>query len=147
MSLIEQLGGYKKLRPHFILTDSALGYTHVYLHGNNHYCFLDDRVDYIIPERAFSVKRVVDALLEYRRQHNIFEVDDLVVFEGEAGLNGLFRIEALTKTGKPKTVKTGRFGNFPCRYCTVRHATDAEIEAYCRLDLPESVVKSLGEVS
>ena len=72
-------------------------------------------------------------LLEYRRQHNIFEVGDKVVYKGEAGLNGLFEIERLTKTGKPKTVKTERFGNFPCRYCEVQHATDEEIQAGHRL--------------
>ncbi|WP_446892602.1 hypothetical protein [Acinetobacter sp. NS4_7] len=79
MNLIEQLGGYEKLKPHFVLTDRAIGYTHVYLHGNNHYCFLDERVDYIIPDRAILIKDVFDALLEYRRQHNIFEVGDKVI--------------------------------------------------------------------
>lgn len=76
MNLIEQLGGYEKLKLHFITTDSALGYTHVYLHGNNHYCFLDDSVDYIIPDRAILIKDVFRALLEYRRAHKIFEVGD-----------------------------------------------------------------------
>ena len=133
MSLIEQLGGYAKLKPHFITTDAELGYTHVYLHGNSHYCFLDDSIDYIIPERAILIKDVINALLEYRRQHNIFEVGDKVVYKGEAGLSGLFEIESLTKTGKPRTVKTNRFGNFPCRYCEVQHATPEEIKAGRRL--------------
>lgn len=66
-------------------------------------------------------------LLKYRRAKNIFEVGDKVVYKGKAGLSGLFEIETLTKTGKPKTVKTKRFGNFPCRYCEVQHATDKEI--------------------
>lgn len=73
------------------------------------------------------------AMLEYRREHNIFEVGDKVVYKGKAGLNGLFEIESLTKTGKPKTVKTEIFGNFPCRYCEVQHATNAEIKAGHRL--------------
>ena len=64
-----------------------------------------------------------------------YKVGDKVVYEGEAELDGLFEIETLTKTGKPKTVKTERFGNFPCRYCTVRHATDAEIKAGKRLEV------------
>ena len=72
-------------------------------------------------------------LLEYRRQHNIFEIDDYVVYQGDAGLSGLFRIEKLTKTGKPKSVKSNRFGGFPCRYCEVRHATPEEIKAGKRL--------------
>ena len=67
-------------------------------------------------------------LLKYRRAKNIFEVGDKVVYKGKAGLSGLFEIETLTKTGKPKTVKTKRFGNFPCRYCEVQHATDKEIK-------------------
>lgn len=73
------------------------------------------------------------AMLEYRRQHNIFEVGDYVVYKSNAGLEGLFQIETMTKTGKPKTVKTKRFGNFPCRYCEVRHATTEEIQAGRRL--------------
>ena len=72
-------------------------------------------------------------LLEYRRQHNIYEIDDYVVYQGDSGLSGLFRIEKLTKTGKPKSVKANRFGGLPCRYCEVRHATDAEIKAGRRL--------------
>lgn len=64
----------------------------------------------------------------------MFNIGDKVVYKGEAGLDGLFEVESLTKTGKPKTVKSGRFGNFPCRYCTVRHATEEEIQAGRRLD-------------
>ena len=82
---------------------------------------------------GFDVQGLRDALLEHRRKHNIFEVGDKVVYKGEAGLNGLFEIERLTKTGKPKTVKTERFGNFPCRYCEVQHATPEEIKAGRRL--------------
>ena len=73
------------------------------------------------------------AMLEYRRQRNIYEIDDYVVYQGDAGLSGLFRIERLTKTGKPKSVKSNRFGGFPCRYCEVRHATPKEIAAGKRL--------------
>ena len=103
MNLIEQLGGYEAAKNQ--AKDKSIG-------------FLVD---------------INNELLEYRRQHNIFEVGDKVVYKGEAGLNGLFEIERLTKTGKPKTVKTERFGNFPCRYCEVQHATDEEIQAGHRL--------------
>lgn len=75
-----------------------------------------------------------NALLEYRRANNIFEMGDKVVYKGEAGLSGLFQIETLTKTGKPRTVKTERFGNLPCRYCEVQHATPEEIAAGKRLN-------------
>ena len=107
MSLIEQLGGYAQAK-NYAVDANACG-------------AFDDE------------KKIKQAILEYRRQHNIFEVGDDVVYKGEAGLEAVFQIETLTKTGKPKTVKTKRFGNFPCRYCTVRHATDAEISAGKRL--------------
>ena len=81
----------------------------------------------------FSREELERAMLEYRRQHNIYEIDDYVVYQGDAGLSGLFRIEKLTKTGKPKSVKSNRFGGFPCRYCEVRHATPEEIAAGRRL--------------
>lgn len=81
----------------------------------------------------FSREELESAMLEYRRENNIFEVGDYVVYKSNAGLGGLFQIETLTKTGKPKTVKTKRFGNFPCRYCEVQHATLSEIKAGHRL--------------
>ena len=105
MNLIEQLGGYEYLNGF---------YKRAVAHG-------------------FTLTEIKEELLKHRRQHNIFEVGDKVVYKGEAGLNGLFEIERLTKTGKPKTVKTERFGNFPCRYCEVQHATDEEIQAGRRL--------------
>lgn len=98
MNLIERLGGYGKAKQKY-------------------------------SERPFDLawSDIGKALLEHRREKNIFEVGDKVVYKGKAGLSGLFEIETLTKTGKPKTVKTKRFGNFPCRYCEVQHATDKEI--------------------
>ena len=98
MNLIERLGGYGKAKQKY-------------------------------SERPFDLawSDIGKALLEHRRENNIFEVGDKVVYKGKAGLSGLFEIETLTKTGKPKTVKTKRFGNFPCRYCEVQHATDKEI--------------------
>ena len=98
MNLIEQLGGYEKAKQKY-------------------------------SERPFDLawSDIGKALLKHRRAKNIFEVGDKVVYKGKAGLSGLFEIETLTKTGKPKTVKTKRFGNFPCRYCEVQHATDKEI--------------------
>ncbi len=111
MSLIENLGGYDSLKKEYEETLPLIqkGYK----------------------SKSMEIIRLL--LLEHRRQHNIFDVGDKVVYKGEAGLNGLFEIERLTKTGKPKTVKTERFGNFPCRYCEVQHATDEEIEAGRRL--------------
>jgi len=101
MNLIEKLGGYERAKA---IANCKSGVVH-------------------------PTKQLLDALLEHRRANNIFELGDKVVYLGGAGLNGLFEIESLTKTGKPKTVRTKRFGNFPCRHLTVRHATDEEIKA------------------
>jgi hypothetical protein len=89
---------------------------------------MDNRDIWMISGDIEYREQVRAELLEYRRANNIFEVGDKVVYKGKAGLSGLFEIETLTKTGKPKTVKTKRFGNFPCRYCEVQHATDKEIK-------------------
>lgn len=109
MNLIEQLGGYEKAKEELKIRISK-GF-------------------------VYSVIELGEALLEYRRQHNIYEIGDYVVYQGDAGLSGLFRIERLTKTGKPKSVKSNRFGGFPCRYCEVRHTTDEEIKAGKRLEV------------
>lgn len=112
MNLIEQLGGYENAKRELELKeqDSVLQ------------CCA-----------SVTANMIRSAMLEYRRQHNIYEIDDYVVYQGDAGLSGLFRIEKLTKTDKPKSVKSNRFGGFPCRYCEVRHAIDAEIKAGKRL--------------
>ena len=106
MNLIEQLGGHEKAKRELQL-----------------------KIDNSVLQCCMSVTAdmIRDALLEHRRENNIFEVGDKVVYKGKAGLSGLFEIETLTKTGKPKTVKAKRFGKFPCRYCEVQHATDKEI--------------------
>lgn len=120
MNLIEQFGGYEKVKSIRDINirefdGDASGVTIHYM------------------GKSITQEDLEKSLLEYRRQHNIFEVGDDVVYEGEAGLEAVFQIETLTKTGKPKTVKTKRFGNFPCRYCAVRHATPEEIVAGKRL--------------
>lgn len=104
MNLIEQLGGYEAAKKKY----SERPY-------------------------AFVWGDIGKALLSYRRQHNIFEVGDKVVYQDGSGLDGLFEIEVLTKTGKPKSLKTERFGGFPCGWCLVRHATDLEVKAGNRL--------------
>ena len=130
MSLIEQLGGYAKLKPHFITTDAELGYTHVYLHGNSHYCFLDDSIDYIIPERAILIKDVINALLEYRRQHNIFEVGDKVVGIDKYSNDMIFTVAELTSKNVFTSMEFGEIA-----YSFVRHAKAEEIKAGKRLEV------------
>ncbi len=73
-------------------------------------------------------------LLEYRRQHNIFEVGDKVVIRKADGHPDLFTYESISKSGNM------HFFESPFNYghldlCKVRHATDAEIEAGKRLEV------------
>ena len=58
--IVDRLGGIDRVN--LISTDRRLGYTHFYLHLNGFYCFLNDRVDYIIPERAISMKSAIQAI-------------------------------------------------------------------------------------
>ena len=76
------------------------------------------------------------AALENRRQHNIFEIDDYVVNEHPDTIEAVFQVENLTpKLKKPKTLRCGRWGNYPVGCNSVRHATDAEIKAGKRLEV------------
>ena len=109
MNLIEQLGGYAQAK--------ALQ--------------IRRAMDGLLHEYDFQL---VDALLEYRRQHNIFEIDDYVVNEHPDTIEAVFQVENLTpKLKKPKTLRCGRWGNYPVGCNSVRHATDAEIKAGRRL--------------
>ena len=109
MNLIEQLGGYEKAKAVQIRR----------------------AMDGILHEYDFQL---VDALLEYRRQHNIFEIDDYVVNEHPDTIEAVFQVENLTpKLKKPKTLRCGRWGNYPVGCNSVRHATDEEIKAGRRL--------------
>jgi hypothetical protein len=74
------------------------------------------------------------ANLEYRRQHNIFEVGDKVVIRKADGHPDLFTYESISKSGNM------HFFESPFNYgrldlCKVRHANDAEIKADKRLEV------------
>ena len=95
MNLIERLGGYEKAKRELELKeqDSVLQ------------CCI-----------AVTAEMIRDALLEYHRQHNIFEVGDRFVIDG---LFGVFYAND---------------GNIPyLDYNMIRHATDEEIKAGKRL--------------
>lgn len=87
-----------------------------------------------------------DQMLEYRRANNIFEVGDLVVYRTlpherlfsvrYVNDNSIVIYELWDEMG----AKT--FSEF-VPYSDIRHATDAEIKANRRIDLPESVIQSL----
>lgn len=95
MNLIEQLGGYERAKE-------------VYENFKNDSSSLNR-------QRALNVKA---AMLQYRRQHNIFEVGDRFVIDG---LFGVFYAND---------------GNIPyLDYNKIRHATDEEIKAGKRLEV------------
>ena len=85
MNLIEQLGGYERAKS---IANCKSGIVH-------------------------PTQQLLDALLEYRREHNIFEVGDKVVWkESLSIISSLMEIESLDGD---------TWG--------IRHATDAEIKA------------------
>jgi hypothetical protein len=72
-------------------------------------------------------ERLKKALLEYRRQHNIFEVgDDIVSTTGS--IRTVFKITDITD-------EFIQADHFELRHGACRHATDAEIEAGKRLEV------------
>ena len=118
MNLIEQLGGYEKASEDFKK-----------LHLN-------------LKEQQKRNKVFMDAfdalkteLLEYRRQHNIFEVGDKVVFRECSGIGGasdaidLMTVKSIDAFGV-------RMTNSLCPWAIqIRHATDAEIKVGRRLEV------------
>lgn len=88
MNLIEQLGGYEKAKSK--LRDNG----------------------------SLHAERLKKTLLEYRRQHNIFEVVDAMVIPSRG--NGIFHFNALFSDSD---------------IAEARHATDEEIKAGKRLEV------------
>ena len=103
MNLIEQLGGYEKAKAVQIRR----------------------AMDGILHEYDFQL---VDALLEHRRQHNIFEVGDKVI-KTHPKNTILWPVLGVYKNGGVWLDYKG----FCWKPPSVRHATDAEIKAGRRL--------------
>lgn len=100
MKLIEQLGGYEKAKAFL----NATSFT------------IDELI--MMQRSGLRTQHVEKALLEYRRQHNIFEAGDRFVIDG---LFGVFYAND---------------GNIPyLDYNKIRHATDEEIKAGKRLEV------------
>lgn len=111
MNLIEQLGGYEKAKRELQLKEQ----------NSVLQCCI-----------TVTAEMIRDALLEYRRQHNIFEVGDYFVNYADDAVYTALSIDQNNRMhGKSgdKNVWTyfGRFG--------LRHATDAEIKAGKRLEV------------
>lgn len=105
MNLIEQLGGYERAKAFL----NAASYT------------MDELI--MMQRSGLRPQHVKKALLEYRRQHNIFEVGDKVVWINSIAPNDprIFEVEA-SLGEKPDT-------------WSLRHATDREIKAGKRLEV------------
>ena len=84
---------------------------------------------------SLHAERLKKALLEYRRQHNIFEVGDKIVFRECSGIGGasdaidLMTVKSIDAFGV-------RMTNSLCPWAIqIRHATDEEIKAGKRLEV------------
>ena len=117
MNLIEQLGGYERAKD---------GLHRLKLEKKD----LLTCGDFVVVESEIDA-----ALLEYRRQHNIFEVGDKVVFRECSGIGGasdaidLMTVKSIDAFGV-------RMTNSLCPWAIqIRHATDEEIKAGKRLEV------------
>lgn len=107
MNLIEQLGGYEKAKEYYIDQD---------LRGNH-------------------TVRIRHALLEYRRQHNIYEKGDWVFYK-ITGTIGDFIDHIKLDSGHPYCrVDFGLCDVGLIMLEHIRHATDEEIKAGKRLEV------------
>ena len=112
MNLIEQLGGYERAKAFL----NAASYT------------MDELI--MMQRSGVRPQHVEKALLNYRRQHNIFEIDDYIIHDGELKVFAMWStaIEGCAYIGYAYS-EDGEMADKD----EFRHATDAEIEAGCRL--------------
>ncbi|OTG70613.1 hypothetical protein B9T38_12185 [Acinetobacter sp. ANC 4218] len=135
MNLIEQLGGYEKAKE-IVFDPLHPKMTHVSNDGRH---WVNEEFSYIpeIQEQIPAMVRIEDirkALLQYRRQHNIFENGDWVVYE-ITGTIGDFIDHIKLATGHPYCrVDFGLCDVGLILLKHIRHATDEEIAAGKRLE-------------
>ena len=112
MNLIEKLGGYEKANSKLLKMDKILKEVY-YSHSD-----------------AQKADELRQALLEYRRQHNIFEMDDYIIHDGELKVFAMWStaIEGCAYIGYAYA-EDGEMADKD----EFRHATDEEIEAGKRL--------------
>lgn len=94
---------------------------------------MDDRAIWMISSCLKYREEVRKECLDYRREHNIFEVGDKVVFKECSGIGGasdaidLMTVKSIDAFGV-------RMTNSLCPWAIqIRHATDEEIQAGHRL--------------
>lgn len=112
MNLIEQLGGYEKAKAFL----NATSFT------------IDELI--MMQRSGLRTQHVEKALLEYRRQHNIFEVGDKVVAIGKDYISTIMTVERILGGGL-ECFESGYIFSTQ----GVRHATDEEIKAGKRLEV------------
>lgn len=110
MNLIEQLGGYEKAKAFL----NAASYT------------MDELI--MMRRSGLRPQHVEKALLEHRREHNIFEVGDKVVAVGKDYISTVMSVERVTCNAL-ECFESGYIFTFH----GVRHATPEEIKAGRRL--------------
>ena len=80
------------------------------------------------------IEQLESALLEYRREHNIYEVGDLVFYTGRANDADMYRLKEVYKEHSFAVGSNGADKDFWTLFIEeIRHATDAEIQAGHRL--------------
>lgn len=105
MNLIEQLGGYEKAKKELNSPSNT---------------------------NVFFQCEIEQALLEYRRQHNIYEVgDDVVLSDGNCTL--MYKLHE--RIGKYVYLKRPSGREYDFNIDQIRHATDAEIKVGKRLEV------------
>ena len=120
MNIIEQFGGYEKAKEELTKLESC-------------------KQDAYSWSRMIQSESIKNALLEYRRQHNIFEVGDLVVDATDCHSNDLITVKSIS--GNLLVCESDNLNasyalsgkHNPSFY--VRHATDEEIKAGKRLEM------------
>ena len=117
MNLIEQLGGYEKAKEILSRERNSENIDPViYLNGNE-----------------ILIDAICDALLEHRRQHNIFEVGDKVVLISMSD-NEVFEYTEYSK-GLDLHFFESEHNYGHAKLSDIRHATDEEIKAGKRLEV------------
>ena len=114
MNLIEQLGGYERAKD---------GLHRLKLEKKD----LLTCGDFVVVESEIDA-----ALIEYRRQHNIFETDDYIIHDGELKVFAMWSsaVEGCAYIGYANA-ENGEMAHKD----EFRHATDEEIKAGKRLEV------------
>lgn len=160
MNLIEQLGGYEKVK---LIVSGALDFTHIDIYDGAEYFIYEkqahsgciNNVLFFNPRTKrtgvifiqggldsfgawhISIDEIKSDLLEYRRHHDIFEIGDKVVSINSAFIEyeGVLNIDFIDRFDLMLSDESKGFEvNAICGWSIIiRHATNVEIEAGCKL--------------